>query len=70
MTSLVNPLGLFPCPCCASFTIRNLGDNEICPVCSWADDPFQSQDPSQPDGANELSLSQAQEKWHSRRTDR
>lgn len=47
------------CPCCEYFTIDQIGDYEICPVCYWEDDPVQSNDPNYSGGANAFSLMEA-----------
>lgn len=54
---------LNPCPCCGRLSIIHVGTYEICEVCGWEDDPFQSENPDYPGGANELSLNQARSIW-------
>jgi len=49
----------YPCPCCGQKTIGLLGDYEICSICNWEDDPYQSEHPDYSGGANKLSLNQA-----------
>lgn len=51
----------YQCPCCgyATFDEEPNGNYDICPVCFWEDDPFQSQDPDDADGANKVSLNEA-----------
>lgn len=50
------------CPCCGynTFIGKEHGQYDICPVCFWEDDPFQSSDPDLEEGANAFSLRQAQ----------
>ena len=47
-----------PCPCCGYRT--GLDDWDICPVCSWQNDPAQRFDPDDPSGPNGVSLRDAQ----------
>ncbi len=53
----------FPCPCCGYYTLPGeaSGTWEICPACSWEDDPVQLHDPSYQGGANRMSLEQARQ---------
>jgi hypothetical protein len=57
----------FPCPCCGSRTISELGTYEVCEVCGWEDDPIQTADPEYPGGANNESLNEARTRWQKRR---
>ncbi|KRB78160.1 hypothetical protein ASE01_08380 [Nocardioides sp. Root190] len=51
----------FPCPCCGHLTLDSgPGDYELCPVCRWEDDGGQLRYPMHPDGANGISLMEAQ----------
>ncbi|WP_417794242.1 CPCC family cysteine-rich protein [Terasakiella pusilla] len=52
----------YPCPCCGYLTYEEepSGNFDICPVCFWEDDPFQATDPTTAQGANKVSLLQAQ----------
>ena len=50
-----------PCPCCGARVFEELGEYDICPVCNWEDDPFQSKNPDRGGGANEMSLNEARE---------
>ncbi|WP_167300249.1 CPCC family cysteine-rich protein [Sphingomonas leidyi] len=52
---------LFPCPCCASEVLSEVGVYEICHVFGWEDDPVQRDDPDYSGGANQLSLNQCRE---------
>ncbi|HEY5338994.1 MAG TPA: CPCC family cysteine-rich protein [Rhizomicrobium sp.] len=52
-----------PCLCCGARVIAERGAHEICPVCSWEDDPVQAKDPDFAGGANRLSLTQARAAW-------
>ncbi|HEX2593247.1 MAG TPA: CPCC family cysteine-rich protein [Rhizomicrobium sp.] len=53
----------FPCRCCGSLVLAELGAYEICRVCDWEDDPVQSADPDFAGGANALSLNAARAAW-------
>jgi hypothetical protein len=51
----------WPCPCCGHLTLpQGPGDYELCPVCFWEDDGGQLRWPLSPDGANGISLVEAQ----------
>ena len=50
------------CPICESTKLRDWGD--ICPVCSWENDPFQFADPTERSGANRLCLNDYRKRWH------
>lgn len=39
------------------------GGYEICAICDWEDDPFQSENPDRGGGANVESLNEARRKW-------
>ncbi|WP_109583620.1 CPCC family cysteine-rich protein [Cupriavidus plantarum] len=56
----------YPCPCCGSLTLDELGVYEICIVCGWEDDPVQSSEPEYAGGANSCSLREAQLLWRNR----
>lgn len=52
----------FPCPCCGHLTLpQGPGDYELCPICFWEDDGGQLRYPLSPDGANGISLAEAQQ---------
>lgn len=55
----------YKCPCCGYYTYNEKpnGQCDICPVCYWKDDPFQSEDPDKESGANGVSLNQARENF-------
>jgi hypothetical protein len=55
----------YACPCCGFLTFEEPppGTYEICPVCSWEDDPVQFEDPSYAGGANRVSLAQARQNF-------
>lgn len=55
-------MGNFACPCCGymTFSVRQNGTYDICPVCFWEDDPIQLADPDYEGGANRVSLRQGQ----------
>jgi hypothetical protein len=53
-----------PCPCCGHRTLpEGPGDYELCPVCFWEDDGGQLRYPLSGDGANGISLAEAQERY-------
>lgn len=52
-----------PCPCCGFLSLGEKGGWEVCPVCFWEDDLYQSENPSYAGGANEMSLDQARESF-------
>ncbi len=45
------------------FDTRHIGEYDICPICFWEDDPFQSEDPDLDGMANSISLNQAKENY-------
>ncbi|HJW23244.1 MAG TPA: CPCC family cysteine-rich protein [Candidatus Limnocylindrales bacterium] len=49
---------VLPCACCGQLTI--LGEYDRCPVCYWVADRIQESDPTRIDGANRVSLIEAQ----------
>lgn len=55
----------FACPCCGykTFYSKPNGSHDICLVCFWEDDPIQLDDPDNEDGANPMSLRQAQQNF-------
>lgn len=54
----------FPCPCCGHLSLRTgPGDFELCEICRWEDDDGQLRYPMSPDGANGISLMQAQQAY-------
>ena len=59
----------FLCPVCATPVTGLQGTYEICPTCSWEDDPVQSADAGYAGGANDRSLSQARTDWDARLAD-
>ena len=55
-------VGAFPCPCCGHLTLeQGPGAYELCPVCYWEDDGGQLRYPTSSDGANGISLVEAQQ---------
>jgi hypothetical protein len=51
----------FTCPCCGFVTLSAWpGSYDTCPICHWEDDPVQLLDPWYREGANRLSLAEAQ----------
>lgn len=50
------------CPCCGKAYTE---EYDICPVCGWENDPNQFRNPEFSGGANEMSLKQAREAYHS-----
>ena len=55
----------YKCHCCGFYTFdkKPMGNYDICPVCFWEDDSFQSQNPDEEAGANHVSLNQARENY-------
>ena len=53
----------FACPCCGYKTLEILDEYRICQVCFWEDDPFQKDNPTDPDGPNWISLIEAQKNY-------
>lgn len=55
----------FPCACCGYLTRseEEFGTFEICPICGWEDDDFQSADENFSGGANAVSLAVARENY-------
>lgn len=55
----------YKCPCCGYFTLSEEppGTFEICPVCYWEDDNVQFNDPTYPNGANEICLEDAKKNY-------
>nr|MDO8109599.1 CPCC family cysteine-rich protein [Candidatus Sigynarchaeota archaeon] len=51
------------CPCCGFQTLSERDGYEICPICFWEDDASQEMDPDSTNGANEVSLRQAQDNF-------
>ena len=53
----------YKCPCCGYYTFNSkpTGEYDICPVCYWEDDPFQTENPDLENMANTVSLNQARE---------
>ena len=50
----------YPCPCCGHLTLLEPGSYELCAVCYWEDDPNQLRWPNTAQGANAVSLIEAQ----------
>jgi hypothetical protein len=48
------------CPCCGKTTVN---EYDICPICSWENDPIQLQNPNLGGGANQMSLAEAKEAY-------
>lgn len=55
----------YPCPCCGYLTHLEStpGTDDICDVCFWHDDVYQSCYPDSVIGANPVSLNQAKENF-------
>ncbi|MFK3913424.1 CPCC family cysteine-rich protein [Enterobacter cancerogenus] len=49
------------CPCCGQYEFPEEGSYEICPICTWEDDPVQTEEPDYKGGANVMSLNEARE---------
>lgn len=52
------------CPCCEQSEFSEEGSYEICPVCSWEDDPIQNAVPDYGGGANVMSLNEAKKAYN------
>ncbi|MGE0536251.1 MAG: CPCC family cysteine-rich protein [Pirellulales bacterium] len=52
---------LLPCPCCGFRSIS--GEYEICAICFWTHDVVQERDPDRRNGANVVSLRDAQKNF-------
>ena len=52
------------CPLCGYKTLTTGGANERCPICGWIDDPSQSENSENANGANPMSLDFANAAWH------
>lgn len=48
--------GISKCPCCGQSVVA---EYEICPTCSWENDPIQTDHPDLAGGANHMSLNEA-----------
>ena len=46
------------CPCCGKVTVS---EYDICPVCTWENDPIQTERPDFRGGANVMSLIEAKQ---------
>ena len=55
-----NPVSKVACPCCGYLVFDERCLYDLCPICSWEDDPIQIADPWYSGGANGTSLVQAQ----------
>lgn len=53
----------YQCACCEKYTIIEIDNFEVCPVCGWEDDGVQRDNPEYPNGANRISLNQAKEAY-------
>lgn len=53
------------CACCGEYSLSPDSIFEICPVCGWEDDEVQNDNPSLQGGANEMSLEEAKQAFHS-----
>jgi hypothetical protein len=55
----------YTCPCCGYRTLSEEppGTYEICTICFWEDDAVQSRDPDAKQGANKVSLREAQKNF-------
>jgi hypothetical protein len=55
----------YPCPVCKNLTRgeKEYGTYDVCPVCFWEDDDYQTDDPESDGGANEVSLIEARENF-------
>ena len=51
----------YKCPCCGKITLDSLHENDICPVCGWEDDWYDSNNPDYPGSCNYYSLNKTKE---------
>ena len=51
------------CKCCGYNTISEYGEYEICAICYWEDDKYQTENPESINGANKISLNQARKNF-------
>lgn len=54
--------GTSTCPACGRPSLAEPGTFQVCPACGWVDDPAQSREPDQSEGANGLALTEA--RWN------
>ena len=47
------------CPCCGKLTLDERGQSEICPVCGWEDDSWDSANPDEIGLCNWVTLTEA-----------
>ncbi|WP_218951149.1 CPCC family cysteine-rich protein [Desulfoluna butyratoxydans] len=60
----IGRIGNSPCPCCGYYTLADSpGSYQICEICYWEDDIEQFRDPTYRGGANQVSLTEAQENF-------
>ena len=56
----------YACPCCGArsfiFNEKSIYQ-EVCPVCLWKNDPFQKDNPTFPEGINNISLEEAKRNY-------
>lgn len=55
----------YTCPCCGYKTLdeKPPGTHDICKICFWEDDWVQYEDPDYKEGANKVSLKEAQKNF-------
>ena len=55
----------YPCACCGSLTRveKDIGSENICPMCGWQDNYAETVDPDYTGGPNSLSLNEARRKF-------
>lgn len=59
-----------PCPCCeAPGVVNKEGQNDLCEVCGWIDDPKTRQDPSYVGPPNRMTIETARGKYWARKAD-
>lgn len=52
------------CPCCGFYTLNEKEPKyDICPVCFWENDPFQTKNPNET-GANNVNLTEGRDNYH------
>lgn len=53
----------FLCPVCGKYFFDRFGDDDVCEVCGWENDPIQYDNPDETRCCNRMSLNQAREAW-------
>lgn len=54
----------YKCPCCGALSLDEERDWDICELCWWEDDPYQSDNPDSDGGPNHSSLNKCKNKFN------